>query len=275
MTYWDDEKSAESSTPVELHKFDDGTNEWYYADGPDDVAYGGDTYVASLVRGERVEVSNNVLKNRTVVRCDWELPFAWQYIESSPDGIVNYTRYRLQGVNAVTLYQGTVVDVAFKQSSRVGDRYAEITVDPFQGQIKTSGLTLKYERNCAVALYSTLCGVDPESSGGSQFKDTGDLLTVDGTTLTATEFGLQTDGWYSGGKIRCEGRIRKILSHSGTGIIVSRVIPNAAAGSAFEVYAGCNRTTDCASKFDNLLNQRAHPNIPEEENNPFGNNGAL
>lgn len=275
MSYWDDETSLIGSVPVELHAFETDTLSWFYADAINNFDYDGNTYTASTIHGDPVESTASAVRNRTKIKCNWELPFVWQYIQSPPDGIVSYTRYRLQGSNAVTLYMGSVLSVTFKQSSRNGQRHAEILIDPFTGDMQTSGLTIRYDRKCSVPLYSDLCGVDKDASGVA-WNDTGVLTGVSGLTLQAAEFALQADGWWTGGMINVNSRTRKIVSHSGTSIVISSTIPGVAVGQAFTVYAGCDRLyTTCNTKFNNVDNCKAHPNIPYDDSNPLGQKGLV
>lgn len=270
MTFWDDEKSLQGSTPIELHEFSDGTDNWRYVDGPANESYGGNTYTVATIRGDKVESTGNALRNMTRVTCDWTLPFAWQFTTSPPDAVITYTRTRLQGSNGIVIFKGTVNSVSFKQRSRTGKRYASIELEPFTSSARARNSVLRYDRKCVVPLYSTLCGVTKAS-----YKVTGSLTSVATTIFQATEFGTFSNGYFDGGELIVRNRKRKILNHTGTALIVVRGIYGAAVGDAFEAYPGCNRTTDCVSRFNNLNNQRACPNIPEEEDNPLGYNGAI
>lgn len=275
MVYWDDEKSLTGSKPVELHAFTTDTESWYYVDGLSNVAYGGNTYFSAHIHGDKIEAGSSAIRNRTEVHCDWELAFAWQYVQAPPDGTVNYVRTRLQGSNGIVLFRGTVLEVVFEQKNRQGDRDAIIRIDPFTGDLQTGGLPFRYERRCGVPLYGDLCGVDPEGSGIDVI-ETGNLTGVSGLTLTAAEFGDRASGFFKGGKIEVNGRRRKIRSHSGTAIVVASTIPGVETGQAFTAYAGCDRLhTTCDIKFDNLPNCKAHPNIPTEIDNPLNSTGMV
>jgi len=192
----------------------------------------------------------------------------WRYADAPYN--VDYN-----GTDGIVIFRGFVQNVNFKQDSRNGVRRAEVTIEPYSGNTRFQALAMTYERLCPVAIYGSLCGVDQDESG-AVWNDSGVLTGVTNTILTAAEFGDQVDGWYDGGKIVIDNRRRKILSHTGTSIIISRIIPGTAIGDAFDVYAGCDRLpATCNSKFDNLLNCKAHPNIPHEDSNPFGTNGVV
>ena len=192
----------------------------------------------------------------------------WRYADAPCD--VDYN-----GTDGIVTFRGFVQNVNFKQDSRNGVRRAEVTIEPYSGNTRFQALAMTYERLCPVALYGTLCLVDEDESG-AVWNDSGVLTGVTNTVLTATEFGDQADGWYDGGKIRIDGRVRKVLSHVGTSITISRIIYGSAVGDAFTIYAGCDRLpATCAWKFDNLPNCKALPNIPHEDSNPFGSNGVV
>ena len=192
----------------------------------------------------------------------------WRYADAPCD--VDYN-----GTDGVVIFRGFVQNVNFKQDSRNGVRRAEVTIEPYSGNTLLQALAMTYERLCPVALYGELCGVDQDESGAT-WHDSGVLTGVTNTVLTASEFGDKVDGWYDGGKIVINNRRRKILTHTGTSITISRIIYGTAVGDDFDVYAGCYRLpATCKSKFDNLNNCKALPHIPHEDNNPFGNNGAV
>lgn len=271
MAYWDDEQSVQSSQPIELHEFYTTTEGWYYADGLQNKSFGGDTYVAATIKGEKIEQGQNAIKNRTKLRCDYTLAFAWQYIELGPDETVYYNRYRLQGSNYVTVFKGTVLDVQFERTSIDSPMESIINIDPYTGDMQTGALVLRYSRNCPVPLYHDLCGVD-EDDALLGLKVSGNLVSVSGFVLTATELGTKAAGFFTGGDIYVNGRRRKIVYHTGSSATISSAIPNVAAGQAYTARAGCDHTPSvCETKFDNLPNCKAHPNIPEE--NPYSADG--
>lgn len=265
MGFWDDEKSLTSSVPVELHQFQvrDTSTYWRYADSPADVVYAGNTYTASDISGDRIEAGTTLLKARTLVTVDWSNPFAAQYMDCEPDGIVDYSRYRLQGANAVRVFVGAVCDVIFLQDDRTGtNRRVEIAIDPIGNDLRTAGLVLRYGRQCQVELYSSLCGVARASYALS-----GVIATITSlTTLTSTAFSAKASGWLEGGEIVANSRRRKIVSHSGDTIVIARRIPGLAVGQGFTAYAGCDHYyTTCYTKFDNLNNCRSQPFLPDTD----------
>jgi len=178
-------------------------------------------YPAVVIHGDPVDASGNALKNKTKVLCDWKLAFVQQYIDWPPDCIVEYRRIRVQPTSfwtaeksvetsrpielhkfttdthvwryadapndvdytggGVVWYRGEVIDVSYKQTSRNGDRHAEIIIDPFADNFQYSGLSLRYERVCGTHIFSDLCTLDPDEFDMG-YSDTGVLTGVSDLT---------------------------------------------------------------------------------------------
>src|SRR4030042_1581931 len=120
MGFWDDEQSIAAGVPVELHHFQllDTAGSWPYADAPADIVYGEYTYYARYIKGEEIEQGSNALKNQTKVLCDWDLPYAAQYLTAPPEGVIDYARYKGHGENFVTTFIGVVVAGRFVRQDR-------------------------------------------------------------------------------------------------------------------------------------------------------------
>lgn len=271
MTFWDDEKSLASGVPYELHEFRLGETStyWRYADAPADVSYGGNTYTALYITGGEIESGVNALKSRTVVKCNWNNPFAWQYTIAPPNDIINYKRYKAHGANTQLIFTGEVISVIFKQSDRKGKRHAEIIIEPPRASLGRMGLISRYSRQCTVELYCSQCGVSRAS-----YKQSGTLDSVSGNVLTSTTFGGEANGYWLGGDIVVNSRRSKIIAHSGNNVTILPFIYGLSAGNSFDVYPGCDHLiATCNSKFNNRNNIKAQPNIPFE--NPFGSEGMF
>lgn len=261
MAFWTTEKSLTDGVPVELHQFQArGTSTyWRYADAPADVDYGGNTFTACYIEGEEIEQGSNALRNQTRVKVDWDNPYAWQYTVAAPEQVIDYTRYKAHGADVITSFIGVVIAVRFVQSDRQGKRHALILIDPAWNDLRESGLVLRSGRQCQVALYSTACGV---SRG--DYRTSGTILTVSGTAITSSAFGTQPIGWFRGGEFVVGNSYRKIISHTGTAIEISRAIHGLTAGAYFEAYPGCpHDVPGCRDRFDNLVNFRGQPDIPD------------
>lgn len=271
MTFWASEKSLAAAKPYELHEFRLGATSTYYryTAAPANITYGGNLFYAVYCEGSRIEQGVNAIKARTVVKVDWDNPFAWQYTVGSPDDIVHYTRYKGHGSDVAVIFKGDVIDVAFRQRDRQGHRWAEITIDPSTAAEERMGLVARYSRICTVPLYSDAC-----SLARADFKVSGTLDSVDGNQLTSTTFDVG-DGWWDGGDIVIGDYRRKMFNHGGSVVTINPSIPDLAGGESFDAYAGCDHTiATCRSgKFNNRANFRGQPNIPDD--NPFSQWGII
>ena len=272
MTFATSEASLDSGEPYELHEFRLGETATYYryADAPADVSYGGHTFSALYIKGGPIEAGVNAIKSRTIVKCNWDLPFAWQYTICAPDPIVHYTRYKGHGSDVQAIFKGDVLDVVFRQDSRRGEgRRAEIVIDPSTAAMQRMGLVTRYGRQCQVEVYSDPCGVDR-----GDFNELGTLDDVSGNVLTSATFGGHANGWWLGGDILINSRRRKIVAHSGNDITISPGIVGLAAGDTFDAAPGCDHLpATCDTPFGNFDNYRGQPNIPDDD--PFSPWGIL
>jgi hypothetical protein len=271
MSFWASEKSLASGVPYELHEFQLGSSStyWRYAAAPADIDYGGNTFSAVYIEGGRIEQGVNAIKSRTTVMVNWDNAFAWQYTVCATDDIVHYTRYKGHGSDVAAIYVGDVVDVAFHQLNRRGNRRAEITIDPSTAAEERMGLVSRYSRQCTVEIYSTQCGVLRAS-----YKTSGTLSSVSGNVLTSATFGGQADTWWDGGDIIIGSYRRKMFAHTGNNVTINPAIPNLAGTEDFDAYPGCDHLhATCNSKFSNRDNFKGQPNIPDRD--PFSQWGIL
>lgn len=225
------------------------------------MAYNGHTFTSCYCEGGEIQVGATALKDQTVVKVDWNNPFAWLYATTPPEGIVHYNRYRGHTDQVRRIFQGDVVQVVFKQSDRKGSRAAEITIDPSTASLATAGLVNCYGRQCGVDLYSELCGVDRDDyvAGGL-------IESVSGNVLTSTTFSGQANGYWTGGEIFVGGYRRAIVAHDGADITISPAIPIDVTGLGFDAWPGCDHlVATCDSKFANRDNFRGQPNIPDDD----------
>ncbi len=219
------------------------------------------------MEGGRIEQGTNALKSQTTVRVDWGNPFADQYKEGSPEHVIDYVRYRGHAGNWTTVFRGVVIDVAFVQESRQGERYAEITVDPGENDLRESTLVPPFGRQCQVELGSTPCGIDL-----ADYTLYGTVTSVSGLDVVSSIFATKTNGWFAGGKFTAGDRQRKIVRHIGDTVRLAAVLPDLAAGDACTATAGCDHLLECCqARFNNLNNLRGQPFIPDS--NPFGDGG--
>lgn len=231
---------------------------WRYADAPGDIVYDGNKYTACYITGNKIEAGTTAVKCRTIVKTNWNNSFTWQYTTQIPGNVIHYNRYRGQGEDVKLIYTGDVLQVGFKQTSRQGGRYAEITIEPPRASLGEMGLVPRYSRQCTVDLYSLQCGVNL-----NLYETTGTLDSYSANVLTSTTFGGQADGYWKGGQIIIGDYRAKVVDHSANDITILPYLYEINAGDSFTIYPGCDHlSTTCDTKFSNLNNFKGQPNIP-------------
>ena len=131
-----------------------------------------------------------------------------------------------------------------------------------------------YLAGCSCRLGDAKCGVDLSLP---QHRGQGTVLSLEGPQqFTVAALGGFQQHWFAGGRLTWTtganaGLSGHVKSHlrAGAEVVVELWLspPMAiAAGDAFEVTAGCDRTAEsCASKFGNLLNFRGFPHMPGDD----------
>lgn len=131
-----------------------------------------------------------------------------------------------------------------------------------------------YLPGCAARLGDAECGVDLQCP---EYRGMGTVMQLRGSQLfTASGLGGFARDWFAGGRLLWgSGENAGLESHvkahglsDGEAVIELWLSPamEIAAGDAFEIHAGCNRTAAmCRGKFDNILNFRGFPDMPGDD----------
>ncbi len=269
--YTGDERSLTNAGPEELYLFNEAdTNYWAFTSSDSDIVFGGRTYQAVEIKRSSIRLDANSLKTQielgTKINNSFVVNFRGGPIER-PVQLTIYRRHNYSPTDFVTYWNGFVRAVKFNP------KRASIIVGLRTASLGRLGLMLKYQRTCGLALYSTRCGI---SKANASFFVTGNVLTVSGVTITATEFGTEVDGFFLGGSFRTNdfSMNQKIVFHEGTTIRIARAVASLEVGDAFTVRAGCDwaRAT-CRNKFSNEINYGGFPYIPDK--NPFDGDAIL
>lgn len=262
--YTIDEQSWSSGAPKEMYLFNrDATEYWSYNTSDIAIIYSGRTYDAVLIKRNDIQLSTNSLKNQIEITVALDNPFALNFVQEPLRGNVQLTIYRqhTSANSTKTYWKGYVRHVKFKPHEAI------IYVGLKPDSTKRFGLMRRYQRNCSLVLYSQWCGI---SEADTDFYVTGTIDSVNGSTIVATAFGTEADGWFLGGKFKTDNGncLQRIVYHSGTTIKIDRVVSALAAGNTFIARAGCDKSKAiCKSKFSNKLNFGGQAYIPTK--NPF------
>lgn len=261
MTYASDEIGALTGQPVELYKFwiRGGTTEWFFTTAAYNITYSGDEYVAtSGLERKEIDESNDALKSELKIIMPSSHSFPQQWLIYPPSGIVDVVLYRGHGANFVQYWRGVIEHVnPFERGS------ALVLCGPLTDALRVSFRSRTYDRLCGASLYDSNCGVDKTA-----YKISGSVTTVSGKTVTSSLFTGYADDYFNGGYFVSHGSSRRIKDHDGSAgtITLYATINGLAAGSAFEAYPGCDHTAaTCKTKFNNVINFRGFPYIPDQE----------
>lgn len=123
---------------------------------------------------------------------------------------------------------------------------------------------------CRVPLGSTQCGVDIGASPG--LLETGSVTGVtnkrtfaDSSRTEADDvfnFGLLT--WTSGNNNGLSMEVKGYVQSTGTFTLTQPMPSTIQAGDTYQVYPGCDkRLTTCINKFNNVINFRGEPYVPQ------------
>lgn len=263
MSYLASELSENSGQPVELYKFTQGTQTWYYTSGPDNVTYLAAEYVQSQINRSSISQSSDITKSTLTLEFPRDHEFAIQFLGYTPDLITTVTIFRSHVTDGssewVSYWKGRII------SSKASGSVVELECEPVFTSMRRVGLRARYQKTCRHTLYSISCGVNIAA-----FKVSTVVQSTTGWSLVNTASGLQPDGFYSGGLVQTpSGALRFIVRHVGATLYLSRPFIEDISGLNIDIYPGCDHLkSTCNVKFFNGDNFGGFPYTPSK--NPFG-----
>lgn len=264
MSYTEKEQSLICGEPVELYRFKRGNIYWTYNSSDISITYAGKIYEPVLIRRGDIELTSNSLKNLLKIELDRTNKFAIDFISIPVEHItelVIYRGHRKQFLNSsfdfVEYWKGYIYAVKFLPKT------VEIIASPKTNSLKRSGLMRKFQRSCSYQIYSSRCTVLK-----TNWNRDGEIISIDGTKIEATIFGIEENGWFTGGLFEADNQNRMIIWHEGNFIRIAHRIFSLEVGMSFNAYAGCDHSTSaCKNKFNNKINYGGQEFIPNK--NPF------
>lgn len=261
MTFIDDEKSVESSNPVELYEFIGTITTYYRTSGASNYDYGGNTYIA--VPMDRNQIPTEVSQEDPL---DVTLRISDQLIQDYAFGItpssltVVVRRIHQSSSNVQPIWAGSL------KSIKVRGRDCVLAFhNPLSKGLKQPLPQAGVQVQCNHILYDTRCTV-LSTSFDAITTVAGGGISADGLEITVASDGGNPDGWSVGGMLThvSSGESRLVLGHVGNVITVQWPFPSIAVSDAVTLFAGCNHTLgDCHAKFNNRANFGAFAHIPE------------
>lgn len=245
--------------PVALFRFKRGPVVLRYTSADRPIVIGAETFEPiAIARGPIREGIDAKRSNVTITVPlqiggeDLELASWWRPYPPSTTVIVDCMVLHYGDAEVSTEWIGRVVAPSYT------DTTLKLTCEPSQTSSRRSGLQLKWQRGCPLALYSQgigMCNVDPAAHALPAT-----LTDVTGLTLKAAAFATLPVGRLAGGFVewtRVDGapEFRTILAHTGDTIVVNYGAADLADGMALTAYPGCaHNWADCDEYFHNRDN---------------------
>ena len=261
MSYDDREKSRYSGQPVEGFRFAQGSNLWLYTSADREVVFPIGTFTPEPISRSAMDFSKEDVTETMEFSVSVENPVAALFIgdvPSSPVWITAYRAHRGDEVDAVAFFTGKITRARFlgSEATLVGTSLAALLL--------RSVPVLKMQTPCNHVLFSAECGANPSTS-----RESVTIGTVSGVTVTSSDFGLEDDQWFRGGRLESPaGESRFIADHVGDTITLLSPLPGLASLDVCWAYWGCDHlAATCSSKFSQLDNHLGWPDLPNR--NPF------
>lgn len=263
MAFADYEESIESGRPVELYHFQIGAVNYYYTSAPDSFVFGGQTYLPRQLRRSNPVQSNEDRKQEIEVNIPTEDDVAARFVGVVPGQamFLEISRYHRGDTFAFTVWSGVIAGATYHVQGAECKLRGITTEASFSRPIPR----FKYQGLCNHVLFDGNC----QASAGS-FKYTGTCSAKSGDTITvAGIFAAHGANWPVGGYANLNSSdYRLIIAQSGDVLTMYLPFENDPVGQSLEVFAGCSHTTtDCNTKFSNLINYGGFAYVPEL--NPF------
>jgi uncharacterized phage protein (TIGR02218 family) len=257
------ERSAYGGQPLECFRFSQGANVWRYTSADRTVTITPGTFTPEAIDRDEIDNNQEEGSGNLVLRLPRTNPVVQLYLDgalpATPTLVTMYQAHR-GDAEVVSPFSGVVGGVAFEDMSK-----ATLTCSPAERTFRRSLPILTYQRPCNWALYSADCGV-----AKLDFRDVVTVLGVSGAVVTAAEFALRADGWFTGGYLEdpATGEVHFVVKHIGSTVTLMNAFHVLAPGATLHAFAGCDRSeATCASKFSNLVNHLGFARVPQR--NPY------
>jgi uncharacterized phage protein (TIGR02218 family) len=252
------EKSIESSRPVELYTFIQGTRIFLQTSAESTVTFNGSDYepLGGLKRSGTTE-SREQKTTAVSVTLPTDSDIARPFISIQPSEEMTVEIQRVQPdsvpVTSIIVFEGYVSSVAFK------DEIATFRCIPFNELFGRQIPRFQYQGLCNHVLYDARCKI-----AAGAFKSSGTVLGVNGREIQIQN--LPTAGLpFIGGFLRIPGtnEQRLILDQVSTTVTVLMSFAVDISGGTIDAFQGCDHTAEtCARKFDNIINYGGFPFVP-------------
>lgn len=253
---------SDESAPAELFRIwtPSGGQEWTYTSADGAIVYGGKTYAPAPIKRGAVSYDSGVDAQSLDITISSISDPAAQYAASHPveEIWVQVMRVHMgqSPLEALVVFAGVILPATIKGAA------AKFQCVGMKHALRQQLPKWRIQPGCNVSVFSDKCALDPDDH---KISGTLDAASIDGLTLSASEFSAQDDGYYTLGHILVNGHRRMIVEHSGSTVRLRYPIPGVAAADAFSAWPGCDGAIEtCRDKFNNVANFRGYPDLPTD-----------
>jgi uncharacterized phage protein (TIGR02218 family) len=244
----------------------------YYTNADSDITYNGNVFKAFLIARTRtrvsvgvevdaMEITINPSPNDTIALIPWTTAARYGMLDGSSVKLekLYMPTFGDSSLGAINMFQGRISDI------NIGRTEVRMQVKSELELLNTMMPRDFYQSSCLNSLFDNGCTLSKSNFAYGGTIGVANLLQMTTNIANAAGFfDLGTVLFNSGPNL---GTRRSIRSYSGGVFIFSLPLTVAPlAGSSFIAYPGCDKLkTTCESKFNNVINFRGYPFIPDPE----------
>lgn len=263
MSYDALERSTFEGEPWEALWFSSVLQNFRYTSGDEPRIIGGQVFTPEAVICSEPEQNDELGSGSLTVQIPVDCALAdlfRGYLPPRPVSLVIYRGHDGE-VEIVSPYQGVVA------SSERDKGICTLSILPEQEDLRRQLPSARFQRQCLRRLGSARCGVNL-----NDYLVLATLDSVSGRTVRSSAFASKPDGYFRAGWLDALGTSMSIANHVGDALTLFFPLPGLAAGMQVVTFPGCQGTeSECATKFNNLVNHLGFARIPGV--NPFGEGG--
>lgn len=251
------ESQAEQTNSAEVYVFTLGSVKYYRTSYFRSLVIGANTYTAFPIQrtGYRLTCDLSPAECSVSMKVD-DAMVAALIAENNLKGLtVEINRYFLDNLTEYkNLFTGTMVG-----GYSISGGVITINFKDMLYLLDNEICRVRMQSMCNNQLFDSVCALDSDTYKVEA------TVTIDttGKILTSATFGLQSDGYFTMGKVQYGDSKRIITSHDGNVITLNRAISDLESGNSVFAWPGCDKNpATCKERFDNIENFVGMPYIP-------------
>jgi uncharacterized phage protein (TIGR02218 family) len=262
--FTDKELSSYNGSPIELYKFEKGSQYWAYTSSDSDKTVDGIFYKAIPIKSSALTTSLELAKSNITITIPIDTDFAKLFLFYPPTEPINVfvSQYHESDStkNIAIIWSGRVIPVTFSEHT------AEVTCESIFTSMRRIILRRRYQLTCPHVLYGNGCKLVASAAAIA-----GTIASISGITLTISGLGTIVANSFAGGFIDYaqEGASNRRFITGHTDNVFNLDFPyiNPIVGASVLVYPGCDHIfTTCIAK-GNVENYGGQPFYGKS--NPF------